>query len=154
MTERVRALRRTLSDDVVSIRPFEVGDGEALIAGRDSESYRFLGEGTPDPHPIACIAVGTTIVGWIDYDHERAWLATDEVNVGYNVFPKYRRYGYGTRALRLFQGYLESLDPPLRATLLVDPENAGSLALAAAAGFRVVAKFDDQLFMKHETHEV
>ena len=53
-----------------------------------------------------------SIVGWIDYDRDdRAWLADDEVNVGYNVFLQYRGHGYGTRALRLLREHLSSLEP-------------------------------------------
>ena len=138
-----------LFDGEVSVQPFEPADAETLIAGRDAVSRRFLREGSRDPPPAGCIYVSDSIVGWIDYDRDdRGWLAGDEVNVGYNVFPQYRGHGYATRALRLLKEHLSSLEPPYRATLLIDPTNMASLALARRAGFEETARVDGQVFMK------
>jgi Acetyltransferase (GNAT) domain len=142
-------LDRILHGEAVIVRPFEEQDREALLAGRDDEFVRFLGEGTQDPRPFGCICVGELIVGWIDYDRERTWLGPDEVNVGYNVFPPYRGNGYGTQALCLLKNFLDGLEPPLRATLLIDPQNAASLGLASRVGFREVGRVDGEVFMKH-----
>ncbi len=73
-----RALEATLADGVVSLRCPETGDAEQLIAGRDSEFRRFIGEGSPNPEPTAVVLnPDNQIVGWIDFDVERAWLAED-----------------------------------------------------------------------------
>jgi predicted acetyltransferase len=135
-----------LTDDVLALRSFDASDALPLLSGRDPEFYQWLGEGSPEP--AACILVAEAIVGWIDYDQNRSWLAKMEVNVGYNVFPNYRRNGYATRALRLFASYLSELDPPLIATLLIDPANRASLTVADRAGFYEVARIDDQVFLK------
>jgi RimJ/RimL family protein N-acetyltransferase len=135
-----------IADDVLSLRSFDTSDTLPLLAGRDPDFYEWLGEGSSEP--AACIWVAEAIVGWIDYDQNRSWLATAEVNVGYNVFPNYRCNGYATRALRLFTSYLSELDPPLVATLLINPANGASLTVAERAGFREVAKLDDQVFLK------
>lgn len=137
-------LDHALTDGVVTLRAFDPSDRLALVGGRDKEARRFLGDDGPEPTPVACICVDQMIVGWIDYDHDRHWLKENEVNVGYNVFPEHRGRGYGTLALRLLCRYLGAQDPPLRPTLLIDPDNGPSLALAISAGFANVDDVDGQ----------
>lgn len=144
----VTRFERTLADGVITVRPFDPSDRDALVRGRDDEFHRFLGEGSPGRAPVACICAGPTIVGWIDYDHDRPWLAAGEVNVGYSVFPAHRRKGYGTRALRLLRRFVEAHVPPLGAPLLIDPDNAALQALAARADFAPVGTVDDQVLFK------
>lgn len=144
-------LIETLHDGAVVVRPFRSTDAVDLIAGRDDESRRFLGEGSPNPEPVAVIEVDGRTVGWIDFDDEREWLEPDQVNVGYGIFPSERRRRFGTRALRLLSAYLMGLDPPLRPTLLIDPQNAASLHLAANAGFVEVRQLDGEIFFELPT---
>jgi RimJ/RimL family protein N-acetyltransferase len=145
------SIEHALADSELLVRAFQPADSATLIAGRDGEFRRFLGEGSPDPRPSGCICVFGSVVGWIDYDRDdRAWLADDEVNVGYSVFSQYRGCGYGTRALRLVMKHLASFEPPYNATLLVDPTNFASLALAVRAGFVEATRVDGQLLMKHQ----
>ena len=141
-------LTHTLTDGDVSVRSFDVADTAALIAGRDNESRRFLGEGSPDPRPLGVIVVEGQIVGWVDADDERDWLAPDQVNVGYSVHPEARGNRVGTWALVLLCGHLAALDPPLRPTLLIDPQNAPSLALAGHAGFVETRRIDGEPFFE------
>jgi hypothetical protein len=72
----------------VTLRPPRADDTAILIAARDDAFRRWLGPGSDDPSPTACIVVGYQVVGWIDYDHdlEHDWLGDGEVNVGYFVF--------------------------------------------------------------------
>ncbi len=94
-----------------------------------------MGAGSDDPRPTACIVHGDVVVGWVDYDTDRAWLGPGEVNVGYNVFATRRGQGLATRALQLLVHHLAQRTPVETATLLINPANERSLALAARAGF-------------------
>jgi len=139
----------SLTEGNLTLRPFEAVDRDVLIAGRDEEFDRFLADASPEPAPFACIWVDDVIVGWVDYDQDdRHWLEGDEANLGYNVFPEHRGEGHATRALRLLCFYLAALDPPLRPTLLIDPDNAPSLAVARSAGFAQVGEVDGELFFR------
>lgn len=142
------SLDHQLTDGVVTVRPFDVADRNALVEGRDLEFHRFMGEGSPEPAPVGCICVDVTVVGWVDFDAPRHWLEDREVNVGYNVFAEHRGNGYGALALQLLCRYLAKLDSALRPTLLIDPENYPSLAVAARAGFEFVGEVDGQYLFK------
>lgn len=126
---------RPTTDGVVTIRPPEPGDAATLIAGRDEEFRRFLGPGSDDPEPVGCIVVDGAVVGWVDHDSDRAWLEPGEVNLGYNVFAPARGRGHATRAVRLLMHHLAVDTTHRTATVLIDPHNARSLALARRAGF-------------------
>jgi RimJ/RimL family protein N-acetyltransferase len=126
---------RSLTDGVVTIRQPTTADTPILLAGRDAESRRWLGAGTDDPRPTACIIVGGVVVGWVDYDADQTWLLPGEVNVGYNVFPAFRRNGYASRAVELLLLYLDDGTRFHTATLSIDARNVASLGVAARAGF-------------------
>jgi RimJ/RimL family protein N-acetyltransferase len=119
-----------------------------LVAGRDAEFHRFLGDGDAQPHPVACIVVDGQVVGWVDYDHDRPWLEDDEINVGYNVFALFRGKGYATRAVKLLMRHLATDTEWQVATLLIHPDNARSLALARRLGFQRVEDLDGNRFWK------
>lgn len=130
----MRALRPA-TDGVVTIRVPEAGDAAILIAGRDDVFRRFLGDGSSEPCPAACIVVDGEVVGWVDYEAGQPWLEPGEVNVGYNVFAAHRGNGYATRALELLLGHLAADTDHHTATLAIHPDNEPSLAVARRAGF-------------------
>lgn len=119
-----------LGDGTVTIRPSTAQDVPVLVAGRDTPSRRFLGDGDTNPAPTACITAAGEVVGWVDFDRDRSWLQADEVNIGYSVFADFRGHGYATRAVRLLLHFIASTTPWQTATLLIDPQNERSLALA------------------------
>ena len=125
----------SITDGAVTIRPPIDGDRERLIAGRDPEFHRFLGNGSDDPSPTGCVVVDGEVVGWVDHDSYREWLEPGEVNLGYNVFASARGTGCGTRAVKLLLHHLALTGSATVATLLIHPDNARSLALAERAGF-------------------
>jgi RimJ/RimL family protein N-acetyltransferase len=139
---------RALTDDVVTIRPPEDGDSAWLIAGRDEAWQRWLGPGSDNPRPTACIVVAGEVVGWVDFDTDRWWLKPGEVNVGYNVFAPYRGKGYATRAVELLVRYLDQSTPFDTATLLIHPDNAASLAVAAKVGFTPSGEVDGSRYIR------
>ena len=119
------------------LRPFAIGDRQLIIDERDEDCHRWLGPGSPDPSPTACIEVDGHVVGWIDADPTPDWLQPGEANVGYSVFPAHRGNGYAARAVRLLAAELDK--PGLRRALLViDVDNHASVRVARAAGARVL----------------
>lgn len=141
------ALRPT-TDGVVEIRPPSPGDAEVLIAGRDEVFHRFMGEGSAHPQPTGCIVVGGDVVGWVDHDIDRTWLEAGEVNVGYNVFSPHRGNGYATRAVELLVHHLAVDSDHHTATLLIDPRNHRSLALATRTRFEPWGDLDGNPYFK------
>ena len=137
-----------LSDGVVTLRPPAGGDAETLVAGRDDEFHRWLGRGAETPAPLAVIVARDEVVGWIDYDTDRAWLEAGEVNVGYNVIAPHRGRGYATRAVGLLLQHLATSTPYDTATLLIHPDNRPSLAVAARAGFAPHDDIDGSRYFK------
>jgi RimJ/RimL family protein N-acetyltransferase len=137
-----------MSDGTVVLRPSDPDDAPILIAGRDVEFHRFLGPGSNDPRPTACIEVDGEIVGWVDYDVGDAWLTPGEVNVGYNVFAGHRGNGYATRAVQLLLRHLAVDTAHHTATLLIDPDNERSIAVARRTGFAPAGEVDGKLHFK------
>jgi predicted acetyltransferase len=127
------------SEGVVTVRPFVASDRDLIVRERDEECERWLGPGSADPSPTACIVVNGTVVGWIDADLTPAWLQLGEANVGYSVFPAHRGNGYAARALRLLAGELEEWGLR-RALLVIDLQNRPSLAVARAVGADLLAQ--------------
>lgn len=128
-----------MSDGKIALRPPRPGDAQVLIAGRDELFHRWLGPGSDDPKPAACITVGDQIIGWVDYDSEREWLRRGEVNIGYNLFAPYRRNGYATRAVQLLTHHLALRTDTETATLVIDADNGPSIALATRLDFKLTA---------------
>ena len=96
----------------------------------------------------SCVSAGLRSPRRIAPRTDRAWLAENEVNVGYSILPEHRGNSYGSRALGLVRNHLGGLVPAVEATLLIDPANGASLALASRAGFQEVARIDDVILMK------
>jgi len=138
---------------VVVVRSPEPGDAAVLIAGRDAVFHRFLGEGDPAPTPTACIVVDNEIVGWVDFDVDRTWLEPGEVNVGYNVFAPHRGKGYASRAVELLLQHLAVDTEYTVATLLIDPNNERSLALARRCQFTLVGDLDGNPYWKRRVRD-
>ena len=125
-----------------------------LIAGRDAEFHRWLGPGADDPRPTACIVVNREIVGWIDFDSERDWLPLGAVNIGYSLFAPERGKGYATRAMMLLLEHLATQRDVDTATVLIDPGNVRSLAVAERAGFTELGIVDGSVYLTRPVRPV
>jgi RimJ/RimL family protein N-acetyltransferase len=119
-----------------------------IIAARDDDFRKWLGPGSDNPSPTACILVGDEVVGWVDYDHDHDWLAPEEVNIGYFVFAKHRRKGYGARAVALVLRHLLDKTGYTAASVLIDPENEPSLGVARRCQFAFVRELNGQVYLR------
>lgn len=144
---------RSMTDGVVTIRPPEKGDSERLIAGRDEEWRRWLGPGSNDPRPTACIVVAGEVVGWVDYDTDCEYLQAGEVNIGYNVFAPHRGKGHASRAVELLVRFLDASTAFHTATVLIDPNNLASLAVAVRSGFVPSGDMNGSRYFKRPVHD-
>lgn len=82
------------------------------------------------------------VVGWVDFDVDRAWLQPDQVNLGYLVLPEHRGRGYATRAVRLLLQHLAGHPDHHTATLLIHPDDERSLAVAGRLGIPAAGDLD------------
>lgn len=138
------------TDGVVTLRSPRPGDAERLVQGRDDEFFRWLGPGAEVPDPVACVWVADRLVGWVDYDLDHDWLRPGQVNVGYYLFPAERGKGFASRAVELLLRQLSRDTEHSVATLLIDPENVGSLALARRLGFTEAGEVKGQRFFTRD----
>jgi RimJ/RimL family protein N-acetyltransferase len=134
------------TDGVVTLKSPRPGDSQLLVDGRDREFFRWLGPGAECPCPVACVWVDDDLVGWVDYDVDQGWLQPGEVSVGYFLFPAARGKGFASRAVELLLLHLRRETDHAVATLVIDPENVRSLALARRLGFVETGEVDRQLF--------
>jgi RimJ/RimL family protein N-acetyltransferase len=148
-----------LADGVVTLRPLELVDARAHLAGEDEELIRWLngGPGTPErveAHVRRCmdsweaggptftfgIRAGTEglLVGTIDVRLEHEELVSGQAQLAYGLYPEARGRGFATRAVMLACRFAAALPDVAEAVIRVDPRNPASAGVAVRAGFRYV----------------
>jgi RimJ/RimL family protein N-acetyltransferase len=142
------------TDGVVTLKAPRDGDAQVLVAERDEEFFKWLGPGSEIPSPVACVWVGSELVGWVDYDQEHDWLRPGEVNVGYYLFPGARGKGYASRAVELLLVHLRDHTEHRSATLVIHRQNVQSLRLAHRLGFVQQGELDRGLFFVREVGSI
>jgi len=148
-----------ISDGVIGLRPIEVSDAQAHLAGSDVESVRWRSHGTDSfdsvdevadhfrgcahqwmvDGPCKTFAVvdeqSDTLVGTLDIGTGFDFLAARQVDVSYGIYPKWRRQGMASRAVVLACRYIAWHDLGDEAVLRIDSENKASVAVAHRLGF-------------------
>ncbi|HYN31994.1 MAG TPA: GNAT family N-acetyltransferase [Ilumatobacteraceae bacterium] len=144
-----------LTDGVVTMRPSTPDDAPLIIAARDAAFRRFIGQGSAVPAPEYVIVVGGSVVGWVDHDRDddRWWLAPEEVNIGYHVFPEHRGRGHATRAVQLMLEHLRADTDCKIATLLIHRDNMASLKVAERNGFERANDVEERTFWRRRVSE-
>ncbi len=144
-----------LTDGVVTLRPSTPEDAPLIVAARDAAFRRFIGVGSALPAPEYVIIVDGSLVGWVDHDRDddRWWLAPEEVNIGYHVFPEHRSRGYATRAVHLMLEHLRADTDWEIATLLIHPDNTPSLKLAERHAFERANDVEQRTFWRRRLRE-
>lgn len=143
----------TLTDGVVTLRPWQPGDAPAVFAAcQDPEIPRFVP--IPQPYtiadaesfvthsaeesaigPSAHFAVVDPATGDLLGAISKHALAPHRAMFGYWLTPEARGRGVATRALRLIVDWTMATTPVLRFELYADVENDRSGRVAVRAGF-------------------
>lgn len=138
-----------MTDGTIELRPPRKGDAKALVNGFDDAARKYLGD-VPHPDPWACIIADDVVVGWIDYDFRREWLAPTEANIGFLTFAPDRGRHFASRALQLLVQHHLPTTECTKATMLIDRDNIPSLRLAERSGFTEEAPVDGERFFTLE----
>lgn len=155
----------TLADGVIVLRPLDLSDVAAHLAGEDEELVRWLNGGpgtraTVEAHVRACMAawraggptitfgirtgVPERIVGTIDAHLELAGLERGEANIAYGLYPDARGRGLASRAVILLCDFLATERGVRQVAIRTDSANTASAAVALRTGFRLVRRGDEE----------
>jgi RimJ/RimL family protein N-acetyltransferase len=149
-----------LTDGVVTLRPLTLDDVDDHLAGEDAELVRWLngGPGTRETveRYVRCAIQQWTVggprfsfaitsiapaalVGTIDVDIDPQSRRPRRANLAYGLYPRWRRHGYASRAVRLAVTFLRAHPDRIdEAVISAAPANPASSAVARRAGFRHV----------------
>lgn len=144
----------TLTDGVVTLRPWTLADVDRVHPLEDEQMVRWFGFPRPSTRDDlaaavhrwhAAYAADRSTVNFVVTTPDDGPVGTVEVrvrghdNVGdvsWTTYAPYRRRGFATRAVRLLATYAFDALHLTRLEALVEPVNAASVRLARAAGFQ------------------
>lgn len=146
-----------VTDGLLELRPLDLADAAAHLAGEDADSTRWLADPAPSvasvrewilhnrvqlmtDGPVCNLGVRElatgALVGNVESNAEEPSISPDEVNISYGIFPAWRGRGYAVRAINLLLGRLARSHGSIPdAVIRVDPSNVRSIAVAERAGF-------------------
>ncbi|MCI2424241.1 GNAT family N-acetyltransferase [Saccharopolyspora sp. K220] len=134
-----------------------MSDVDAHYAGEDDEIVRWLSGGPSTRDTVAayihgCIFQWATdgalrafgihevaadvLVGTVDLRVHEPYLAGDQANLAYGIYPAWRRRGLAVRAVRLACAYVHHTGLASEVVIRTHPDNHASAAVARRAGFR------------------
>jgi RimJ/RimL family protein N-acetyltransferase/8-oxo-dGTP pyrophosphatase MutT (NUDIX family) len=140
----------TLTDRVVTLRPFDERDIEPHVAGEDDEMRYWFDQPGPSSHEGMREVVerwrkereaGTRLTFSV-HDHRGAvgWVEArprgETASLSWGVYAEHRGQGYATRAVRLLIRHLYDHHGVRRVQAEVDPRNRASHRVATRAGLR------------------
>lgn len=153
-----------LTDGVVVLRPLALADVDAHIAGEDAELVRWLSDG-PSTRKATTAYVRRGLLAWaaggpafsfgirgagddvlqgtIEAQLARPYLAANQANLAYGLYPHARGQGLATRAVILAREFLARCPDVDEAVIRVHPGNPASAAVALRAGFRYAGRQQD-----------
>ena len=140
----------TLTDGVVTLRPFARDDIDAHVAGEDDEARLWFGQPGPSTYAGMLEVVdrwqrereaGTRLTFAIQHDGITVGTAEarpdqDVAALSWMLYAGHRGHGYATRAIRLLIGYAFETLGVRRVEAEVDPRNLASQRVATRAGLR------------------
>lgn len=146
-----------LRDGVIEIRPLSFCDVEAHHAGEDEEIIHWLSGGASTKETVAayvrrCVAqwehggslkafgihesTTDSLVGTVDVRIHEPYLARDQANLAYGIYPAWRRRGLAVRAVLLACEYVQDAGLAREVVIRTHADNHASAAVASKAGFR------------------
>lgn len=153
------------TDSTITLRPLSHDDAADQLAGEDAELVRWLYGDESTPATVhryitrsrECWAAGgptftfgirtlreNALVGTIEVQLDKEFLAAGQANIAYGLYPKWRGKGLATRAVRLAVTFLRRNTDVVEVLILTSIRNPASAAVAARAGFRRAGQLDDE----------
>ncbi len=147
----------TLSDGVVLLRPLNISDAQAHLAGEDDALVQWLngGKGSIDRvtgyleraeeawargadwRPFAITDAATSrLAGTIDVHAATPTLRRGVVNLAYGIYPEWRGRGFAARAVVLATAYAAGHLKASFTVLRIHPANTRSVAVARRCHYR------------------
>jgi RimJ/RimL family protein N-acetyltransferase/ADP-ribose pyrophosphatase YjhB (NUDIX family) len=140
----------TLTDGVVTLRPFARDDIDAHVAGEDDEARLWFGQPGPSTYAGMLEVVdrwqrereaGTRLTFAIQHDGATVGTAEarpreDVASLSWLLYAGHRGHGYATRAIRLLVDFAFETLGVRRVEAEVDPRNLASQRVATRAGLR------------------
>jgi RimJ/RimL family protein N-acetyltransferase len=144
-----------VSDGEVTLSPLTLSDVDDHLAGEDDALARWLNGGrgtheTVEAHLRRCtreweadgpirafgIRIGALamLAGTVEVQFDQPYLAADQVNISYGIYPAWRGRGLAARAVQLACQHAIARGAS-RAVIRTDARNPASAAVARRAGF-------------------